>query len=452
MNFDDLIEKYNQPGPRYTSYPTVPHWQEAQMPQTSWMKHVQHGYWQSHREISLYIHLPFCESLCTYCGCNTRITKNHGVELVYISALLKEWKIYLNSFPVKPILKELHLGGGTPTFFSAENLEFLISNIQADCIIPDKKNYSFEGHPNNTTRDHLLSLYRLGFNRVSFGIQDFDPNVQQLINRIQLEVNVAAITYQAREIGYESINFDLIYGLPGQTLQTLENTLDKTIAFNPSRIAFYSYAHVPWLKPAQKSYEDSLPSPKEKMALYQFGKRALVEAGYFDIGMDHFALADDDLKMSADHGSLHRNFMGYTTQDTKLTLGLGVSAVSDTWTAFSQNVKDLNAYYKSIAENKLPISKGHMLNSEDLSIRKHILNLMCRYQTEWKQEEFETLGFSFNIDLLENMQLDGLILFDQNGITITDKGRPFVRNVCMAIDARLNQKQGSRGSIFSKTI
>ncbi len=446
-----LIKKYNTPGPRYTSYPTVPFWEENQMNQVKWLHEVGRSFWNSHKEISLYIHLPFCESLCTYCGCNTRITKNHAVEEVYMAAVMKEWKMYLASFPDKPLLRELHLGGGTPTFFSSENLAKLISHIKDNCIIPDEVNFSFEGHPANTTPQHLQTLYDLGFRRVSFGIQDFDPRVQKIINRKQSEEQVMSITETARQIGYDSVNYDLIYGLPGQTLGTLQYTLEKTAMLRPSRIAFYGYAHIPWLKPAQKSFEHLLPDAELRMEMYMRGKAELLQSGYIDIGMDHFALATDDLYKAAQKGDLHRNFMGYTTQETSLMIGLGVSSVSDTWTGFSQNHKDLKDYYQSIKDNTLPISKGHFHTKQDSIVRKHILNLMCHYETYWTAEELDNVGVNFDFELLEQMINDYLIEFNEFGIKILDKGKPFVRNVCMAIDARLSQRQ-LHNNMFSKTV
>jgi len=231
--------------------------------------------------------------------------------------------------PGKPILKDLHLGGGTPTFFSPYNLELLIRGISEHCLIAEDAEFGFEGHPNNTTFEHLQTMYKLGFQRVSFGIQDFDEKVQRLINRTQPYQNVVKVTESAREIGYESINFDLVYGLPGQRISSISDTLEKTIQLKPNRIALYGYAHIPWLKPAQKSFEKHLPSAEKRALIYQFSKSMFGMAGYKDIGMDHFALPGDKMYEAAENGSLHRNFMGYSTQSTNLLIGLGVSAISD---------------------------------------------------------------------------------------------------------------------------
>ncbi|RYG02422.1 MAG: coproporphyrinogen dehydrogenase, partial [Chitinophagaceae bacterium] len=250
-----LLKKYNVAAPRYTSYPTVPLWDVDKFDTKQWLFSVKNCFDNSKNDgISLYIHLPFCESLCTYCGCNTRITKNHTVENPYINALLKEWQMYVNVLGEKPKIKELHLGGGTPTFFSAENLSKLIEGILENSEPTPDSEFSFEAHPDNTSEAHLQTLYNLGFRRLSLGIQDFDEKVQKMINRYQTPLQVELITKIARKIGYQSVNFDLIYGLPFQTLNGLEKTLNHVMRINPDRIAFYSYAHVPWLKPGQRRY------------------------------------------------------------------------------------------------------------------------------------------------------------------------------------------------------
>ncbi|CAN5568840.1 hypothetical protein BH23BAC1_BH23BAC1_45600 [soil metagenome] len=345
MITEDLIKKYNVPAPRYTSYPTVPYWDKEQISSRSWIEVVKRAFMESNKEkgISLYIHLPFCESLCTYCGCNTRITKNHKVEDEYIDAVMKEWQFYLQQFSEKPIIRELHLGGGTPTFFSPENLWQLISNILGTAEMHPSADFSFEGHPNNTTEKHLQVLFDLGFRRVSFGIQDLDLKVQYAIHRIQPYENVEAVSKEARRIGYTSINFDLIYGLPFQTSESVLSTIEKFAQLMPERIAFYSYAHVPWLKPGQRGYsEDNLPDNEVKRKLYESGKEKLNSLGYINIGMDHFALPGDSLYEAFHEGKLHRNFMGYTVCHTDLLVGLGTSAISDAKYGYMQNNKWLN--------------------------------------------------------------------------------------------------------------
>lgn len=447
----DLVQKYNIPGPRYTSYPTVPYWDTDSFNVRDWQQSVVNSFWTGGKEISLYIHLPFCESLCTYCGCNTRITKNHSVEDEYISAVLKEWEMYLTTLPEKPIIKELHLGGGTPTFFAPHNLERLLTSILKTAIVPENRDYAFEGHPNGTTWEHLMVLYQLGFRRVSFGVQDFDRSVQKAIHRIQSFNDVRTVTELAREVGFTSVNFDLIYGLPKQTFWTISKTIIRTLELNPDRIAFYSYAHVPHLKPAQKSYEKYLPNQHDKAGFYELGKVLLTENGYQDVGMDHFALDTDDLLTARDKGELHRNFMGYSTQKTNMIIGLGVSSISDSWTSFAQNAKDLDSYYHYIDLGVFPIIKGHHLTRQDEIVRRKILDLICRYETTWTDEESVSFKEEINVEQLNDLEADGLVEVYDNGIKVTESGRPFIRNICMALDVRLWSNK-EKEVVFSRTI
>lgn len=294
-----LITKYNVAGPRYTSYPTVPFWNQANFSQTSWLQRLQTAFSASNETtgISLYIHLPYCESLCTFCGCTKRITRNHAVEPTYIDALLTEWRLYCDRLPARPRLAELHLGGGTPSFFSPHELRRLLGGIFRYADPTDQPDFGWEGHPNNTTHEHLQTLYDAGFRRVSFGVQDYDPVVQQAIHRHQPVANVARVTRWAREIGYTSICHDLVFGLPFQQVSSIQNTVEQTQRLRPDRIAFYSYAHVPWIKGnGQRGFADGdLPAARQKRLLYETG-RTLLEAagdsgpGYTEIGMDHFAL------------------------------------------------------------------------------------------------------------------------------------------------------------------
>jgi len=375
-----LLSKYNIPVPRYTSYPTVPFWNEG-IDVERWKQIFREQFLKNNLQngTSLYIHLPFCESLCTYCGCNKKITTNHSVEEEYIEAVIKEWKLYRQLMGEPPILREIHLGGGTPTFFSPYNLELLINSIVNRAVVHPDREFSIEGHPNNTTKDHLRALYSLGFRRISYGVQDNDPIVQRIINRIQPLENVRRATDEAREVGFKSINFDLIYGLPKQTLTSIEKTIQQTIELKPDRIAFYSYAHVPWTSRGQRLFDEhDLPSAQEKLELYLKGKELLTAAGYVDIGMDHFALPGDDLYKAWIDGTLHRNFMGYTKQRTSFLLGVGVSSISDVGVAFAQNKKTLHEYYESIEKNELPVFRGYFLNEEDIAFRKYILNIVCK--------------------------------------------------------------------------
>ena len=442
---DNLIDKYNVPGPRYTSYPTVPYWDKAPPSEAMWRSHVQQAYQSSGQQgISLYVHLPYCESLCTYCGCTTRITVNHQAEEPYINAVLQEWKMYRKMIGEPPLIKKLHLGGGTPTFFSPHHLKKLVQGLLHSGQADLDTTMSLEAHPRNTSEKHLKVLYELGFRRLSLGIQDFDPEVQRAINQKQTYEQVADIVVLARTIGFTSINFDLIYGLPKQTLQTIQLTIDQAIQLQPDRIAFYSYAHVPWMKPAQRSLEPHLPSSEIKRQLYELGKQTLLTYRYHEIGMDHFARASE-------RGELHRNFMGYTTQATKLLIGLGASAISDTWTTFGQNAKMVEAYLQHIEAGHLAVRRGHQLTAEDRLIRQHILNLMCRLHTDWNPHLPETHVLQEAVVRLKEMAEDGLVCLEQGRIFVLPQGKPFLRNVCMALDAKLWEKE-PLARLFSTTI
>jgi oxygen-independent coproporphyrinogen-3 oxidase len=448
-----LIRKYNVAGPRYTSYPTVPYWDHSNFSMEDWKEKVRETFLKTNEEgISLYIHLPFCESLCTYCGCNTRITINHKVEQPYIETILKEWKMYRELFPERPRIKEIHLGGGTPTFFSSGNLKKLIEGIFSEAEHTTDFEFGLEGHPNYTQAEQLQTLYDLGFRRLSFGIQDFDQRVQEIVNRLQSFEQVKIITDAARQIGFTSVNYDLIYGLPLQTKESIIDTVEKVRALKPDRIAFYSYAHVPWLKPGQRKFTElDLPKDEEKRALYELGRTMLEEAGYVEIGMDHFALKTDSLFRAVQDKTLHRNFMGYTTTTTKLLVGLGVSAIGDSWNGFAQNVKVFEDYVKIVNEGSLPVFRGHFLSEEDLILRQHILNIMCRFETSWHQEKEQHASLYEGLERLQEMVKDGLLTIEPFQLQVTEKGRSFVRNICMALDARLWRNQ-PQTAIFSSTV
>jgi len=451
----NLIQKYNISGPRYTSYPTVPYWNIKEFCGKNWLSTVKRSFDESNTTegISLYIHLPFCESLCTFCGCHKRITKRHELENPYILSVLREWKLYREVFKERPIIKELHLGGGTPTFFSPENLRLLIEGIFrfADKAIDHE--FSFEGHPNNTTREHLQTLFDLGFRRVSYGIQDYNKTVQKAIHRIQPFENVKKATEIAREIGYTSIGHDIIFGLPHQTLEHVEETISKTKELLPDRLAFYSYAHVPWLPGnGQRGYKtEDLPGAEEKRRQYEQGKKLLGQAGYHEIGMDHFALKTDSLYQSVRSANIHRNFMGYTASKTQLMVGLGVSSISDSWYGFAQNVKNLEEYQHLVANDIIPMYRGHILTEEDQIIRRHILNLMCHFETSWNAESLNFNDLEKVMNRLKEMEADELVVISPKHLKVTDKGRPFVRNICMAFDVLLHRK-APKTQLFSMTI
>jgi len=450
-----LFQKYNVPGPRYTSYPTVPYWEDSSYSYEKWLDSVRTSFTESNstQGISLYIHLPFCESLCTFCGCHKHITKRHEMEDPYIQNVLKEWRLYLAMLPSRPRIKEIHLGGGTPTFFSPENLQYLIDQIFEGADRAEGFQFSFEGHPNNTTREHLQRLYDLGFTRVSYGVQDYSPEVQKAIHRIQPFANVERVTLQAREIGYSSISHDLVFGLPFQKEEDMRYTIDCTNRLRPDRISFYSYAHVPWVKgTGQRGFdENDLPTPDQKRHLYEIGKQQLLDNGYIEIGMDHFALPSDEMYESFVRGTLHRNFMGYTASKTQLMIGLGISAISDSWYGFAQNVKTIKEYEEVLSQDRIPVYRGHILSEEDLILRRHILNLMCQFHTSWEASQLQFAEAEEVKMRLSEMEKDGLIHLHPQGIEVTDVGKPFVRNICMAFDLRL-QRNVPTTRIFSMTI
>jgi len=450
----ELLNKYNIPVPRYTSYPTVPYWNEK-IDTAQWQPVFREQFQRTNgsKGISLYIHLPFCESLCTYCGCNKKITRNHSVEAVYIEAVLQEWKQYRALMEDTPLIREIHLGGGTPTFFSPSNLYRLMHTILADATVHPDHSFSIEGHPGNTTKEHLETLYQLGFRRISYGVQDNDPVVQRAINRIQPFEQVATATAMARAIGYTSINFDLIYGLPFQTVESMQRTILQCISLQPERIAFYSYAHVPWTSRGQRLFDEhDLPAADLKMALYQLGKQLFTTHQYQDIGMDHFALPGDDLYKAWQEGSLHRNFMGYTTQRSGLLLGLGVSAISDAGKAFTQNSKSLQEYYTHLQRGQLPVEKGYFLTKEDELFRRYILDISCR-GTTWFTPVYHHLLETYTFPELARLQADGLVEFDTHQVTVTETGRNFLRNICRAFDLHLLRQQSlSQQPVFSKAV
>ena len=449
-----LVQKYNVPGPRYTSYPTVPYWEADTFEGAGWEQRVHRSFVESNDAtgISLYIHLPFCESMCTFCGCHKRITRRHSVEVPYIESLLKEWELYVRLFGKRPKIRELHLGGGTPTFFYPRNLKVLLRGLFRHADPADDWEFSFEGHPGNTTREHLRVLYEAGFRRVSYGVQDYNETVQKAINRIQPFEQVAGITRISREEGFTSVGHDIIYGLPFQSAADVVETLKKTAEIRPDRIAFYSYAHVPWIKGiGQRGFRESdLPTPDEKRHQYELGQQMLGEAGYVDIGMDHYALPTDGLYRAMRSGGLHRNFMGYTVSRTQLMIGLGVSSIGDSWYGFAQNVKSIEEYESLVSCGIIPVYRGHLLTEEDQVIRRHILDLMCRFETPWDRgldaDRIEQIR-----DRLAEPEADGLIRMEPERLLVTESGRIFIRNICMAFDLRLHNK-APETRLFSMTV
>ena len=447
----DLITKYNQAVPRYTSYPTVPHWQSEIPTQESWLTSIKEAYNEA-PGISLYIHLPFCEALCTYCGCNKRITKNHNVEEPYIKAVLKEWKIYRAQFDEKPILKEIHLGGGTPTFFSPEQLKRLVGTILADAQLADTYEFSFEAHPNSTTSQHLTTLYDLGFRRISIGVQDVSPEIMKSINRNQTSDQVKNLTKWSRAIGYTSINYDIIYGLPFQKPINVMDTMNFIAENRPDRIAFYSYAHVPWKSASQRAFTiDDVPTGVKKSDLYDLGRYLLEIEGYEAIGMDHFCLPEEALNQAYQNNKMHRNFMGYTANYTKCSIALGASSIGDSWSMYIQNEKHVESYQKIVNSGRLPIIRGHRLTNSEMKLRQHILNLMCTDSTSWPKISQDAIAISPFLSNLDKLAKDGLVSHTSNSIKVSKEGKFFIRNICAAIDP-IFQTTIMEKPVFSRAI
>lgn len=445
----DLFAKYDVPAPRYTSYPTVPFWTDS--PTTEqWLHELAGAFKDEAATWSLYFHLPFCETLCTFCACNTVITRDHGREEGYIGLLSKEWGLYLDRVPAlreRPLLG-LHLGGGTPTFFSADSLERILKPILSNTrMAADRFEASVEVHPGHTTREQLLTLRQLGFTRISIGVQDFDPEVQRLVNRHQPYEVTKSVTDIARELGYTSVNYDLIYGLPRQNPDRFQETIAKTIELRPDRIALYSFARVPWIKPAQRSYKDEdLPVAGEKRALYELAREMLGRAGYLEIGMDHFALPQDGIAKAQREGVLHRNFQGYTETRTSVLLGLGVSAISETPTCFHQNEKAFPVYERRVRQGEIPTLRGHLLSAEDRRLREQILTFMTSFEVDLQPEQKRDAE-----QFLEPLISDGLVELNREKLILTERGRPFLRNACMFFDQRL-RRQEPRAQVFSQAL
>jgi oxygen-independent coproporphyrinogen III oxidase len=450
-DYATLLKKYDVPVPRYTSYPTVPQWQTQAFDANTWQQKLKLAFDESNaaKGISLYIHLPFCESLCTYCACNTRITKNHAVEEKYITALMQEWALYESIFINKPILRELHIGGGTPTFFSAANLDRLLTDLLSRVDIHPEHEFSLEGHPNNTMAAHLDVLQKHGFKRISFGVQDLSTQVQKAIHRIQPFENLERVVQQSRERGFTSVSFDLIYGLPFQTVASVTDTMKQVLSLRPDRISFYSYAHVPWLKPGQRGYEDAdLPGDLRKRTLYETGRSRLIMAGYVEIGMDHFALQHDTLYKAQRTGKLHRNFMGYTTTNTDILIGLGASSISETTYGYAQNKKEVEAYQQTVAAGMLPVWKGHLHAGDDRLRKDIILSLSCHGFAN--MEDVKAVIDDGRMEMLEEMEEEGLLYINHNDIRVTQTGFTFIRNICQVFDAYA----GSMGEkvVYSRAI
>lgn len=443
----ELLKKYNQPGPRYTSYPTYPAWKGISP--TNWFENFSKAL-KDEPSLSIYIHVPFCKSLCAFCGCTKTITKDYSKAEEYINALHREFKFYEKMIPEGTKIHEIHLGGGSPSWLKSNELKKLLDPIiNSPKFIIDREHIeqSIEMDPRTTTKDHCEHLSELGFNRVSLGIQDTNDIVLKSIRREQPLKLVSEVVDNLKQNQVKLLNMDLIYGLPFQTVESIKSTINDILVFRPTRIALYSYAHVPSLKPAQKLLErDGLPDPETKMIIAETARKMLIEAGYFEIGMDHFALESDSLYQSYIKNELHRNFMGYTVQRSKVLLGLGPSSLSDSWNSFAQNEKEYKDWLELIQRQDHAIIYGHILTERELTRRKEILNLMCEFESEINLD-----NVSNNQKLkLEKLKADLLIENHGSKIIVTNEGKHFIRNICMAIDDFLDAP--SKNSTFSQTV
>lgn len=450
MITSELLEKYDTPVPRYTSYPTVPYW--CHEPSTQdWLQALSRALDAPESRWALYLHLPFCENLCTYCGCNTVITRDHAREETYIKHIHTEWELYKKAAPalLQRALRQVHLGGGTPTFFSPENLTALLKPMLDEATLTGGVfDGAVEVDPRVTKREHLEALRALGFSRVSMGVQDFDANVQHLVNRYQPQDITTNLTREARALGYDSVNYDLIYGLPQQTPETITRTAQITAELRPDRIALYSFAKVPWIKPQQRRFkDDDLPEGADKRALYELARDVLLKNGYREIGMDHFALPNDSLYLAEQSGELHRNFNGYTDLRSEVLLGLGVSAISEAPTCFHQNEKIFKQYDRRVEAGELPTLRGHLLDAEDRAQREQILKLMTQFEVELRDQEQVEDAREFLSELID----DGIVTLEGRLLKLTPEGRPFLRNVAVFFDYRLRRDQPET-QVFSHSL
>lgn len=449
----ELLARYDRPGPRYTSYPTAPEWDDSFGPEDALAAFRDADL--TARPVSLYCHIPFCESLCLYCGCNVVINKNHTAADSYVAALGKEIDRVADHVSADRNVEQLHWGGGTPTYLSPDQIESLYSNIQRRFSFSPDAEISIEVDPRVTTPDHFRVLRRVGFNRVSLGIQDFNPVVQKTIHRIQSFEDTGRLFAQCRELGFQSINVDLIYGLPHQTVDGFAKTVDMIVSLDPDRVALFSYAHVPWLKKQQGSFAGHLPDGLEKFRIFANAVRMLTDYGYRFIGLDHFAKPEDELCRAQDERTLHRNFQGYTTRRGCDIYAMGLSSISSTEDAYIQNWRDLSRYYNAVGAGLLPTMRGMRVSTED-KLRRSVINRILCHAVLVKSEVESEFGIDFDSHFaaelkgLEELERDGLARRTPDRIEVEPLGRIFIRNIAMLFDAYLAKAERNRK--FSKTL
>jgi len=449
----ELVKKYNVPGPRYTSYPPATHF-EAEIPTTTFLEKIRLNN-QAERDLSLYVHLPFCYSLCWYCGCTTVITADQKKSAEYVRYLEKEMDLAKRRLHPNRKVVQLHFGGGTPTFSTPDEIRRLGDILHSRFVFAPDIEAGVETDPRRLSREHLVALREIGFNRTSLGVQDNDPVVQKAVHRIQPYEMTRQVVEWMREVGFHSINIDLIYGLPYQTVDSFSKTLDETLALGPDRFAVFNYAHVPWMKPAQKILKpDALPTPETKLQLLKLTIERLTSEGYVYIGMDHFARHSDELAVAQKQRTLQRNFQGYSTRGGADIYAFGMSSISQTDDLYWQNHKELPAYYQSLDRGELPVHRGYIMTGEDKIRRLTIMRLMCDLGLDYAHMS-SLLGLNFTehfareLDSLDDMEADGLLLKTPEGILVTDLGRLLIRNIAMRFDAYAPMRKENR---FSKTI
>jgi len=453
----ELLQKYDRPGPRYTSYPTAVEFHEG-FAAAQYVARLQAANAARSEPLSLYIHIPFCEERCSFCGCHVIITKQRGRAEEYLDYLHREIDLLAAALPDRRRLVQYHWGGGTPTYIDSGQMIALMSKVREHFTIERDAEVAIEIDPRVTSREQIDTLLELGFNRLSMGVQDFTPEVQAAINRNQDERETRDLYDYCRKAGFTSINLDLIYGLPLQTPATFRLNLDSVLTMRPDRVACYSYAHVPWIRGHQKGIAiESLPAPEIKLELFAEAIDRFRAAGYRQIGMDHFALPEDELSRAADGGILHRNFMGYTTKPASDMVGVGVSAIGDVCGAFAQNEKKLSTYYAEIDAGRFPIFRGFELSPDDL-IRRHVITqLMCNFLLR-KTEVEGRFGIDFGRyfareldELAAGPASVGFLTLGEQELQVSPLGHLFIRNICMVFDAYLRREQDER-PVFSRTV
>jgi len=452
---EEFLARYNRPGPRYTSYPTAPVWNDAFGPDDLEKVHEEAD--RAGTPVSLYMHIPFCESLCLFCACNVIIQKDKSVAPPYLSVLKRELERVSRSVSRQREVVQFHWGGGTPTYLTPEQIEDLFGAARKRFTFAADAEVGIEVDPRVTSRTHLETLRRLGFNRLSMGIQDFHPDVQKAIHRIQPFEMTGDLISAARELGFDSINVDLIYGLPHQTPERFAHTVDQILQLAPDRVALFSYAHVPWLKKQQGAFAAFLPEGMQKFEIFRTGMLKFLEAGYLYIGMDHFAKPGDELAISQQKRTLHRNLQGYTTKAGADLYGMGVTAISGIQGAYAQNHRDLASWEKAVADRGIATMRGYHLSEDDRLRRAVISRLLC-HTVVIKDEISREFGVDFDqyfadeLRHLEPSRDDGLVLLEPNEIRTTWLGRIFIRNLAMVFDPYLEKQQLAAKPLFSKTL